>query len=288
MRTHYDILKVQENCSQDEIKQQYRKLAKKYHPDRNPSAKAHEQFIAIKKAYNTLSDEKRRAHYDRGLKYIRTKKANGSFGFEQFQKNKANPQQRYKTEAERNRNYELNRQRAWMKHIRRRQEDKAYFKKFKTYALIVSLGSLLLAISFFVDYAMTRTGPVEVVMEKFYLFPVSQDPADREYFTIITDKEEHRIFYELVDEIQRGDQISLKQSPVYGMTLGIDIIRENQLIRTKNPAVEAGFKFFSLLFGVALLTFFFKDRNEWAVNLTLINLLLLAINALMLTLRLMN
>lgn len=62
---YYEALGVARNASEDEIKKSYRKLAMKYHPDRNPGDKSSEEkFKEIKEAYETLSDEKRRAAYD--------------------------------------------------------------------------------------------------------------------------------------------------------------------------------------------------------------------------------
>jgi len=62
---YYETLGVARNASEDEIKKSYRKLAMKYHPDRNPGDKSSEEkFKEVKEAYETLSDEKRRAAYD--------------------------------------------------------------------------------------------------------------------------------------------------------------------------------------------------------------------------------
>jgi curved DNA-binding protein len=62
---YYEILGVQKNAPEDEIKKAYRKLALKYHPDRNPGNKeSEEQFKEINEAYAVLSDKEKRTEYD--------------------------------------------------------------------------------------------------------------------------------------------------------------------------------------------------------------------------------
>ena len=61
----YNILGVDRNATEDQLKSAYRKLSKKYHPDINKSPDAEEKFKEIASAYETLSDPNKKAHYDR-------------------------------------------------------------------------------------------------------------------------------------------------------------------------------------------------------------------------------
>src|SRR3954454_20093300 len=63
----YKTLGVDKKASQDDIKKAYRKLARKYHPDRNPDdAQAEERFKEVQAAYDVLGDPDKRKEYDRG------------------------------------------------------------------------------------------------------------------------------------------------------------------------------------------------------------------------------
>jgi len=65
-RDYYEVLEVPKNATADEIKKAYRKKALQYHPDRNPGDKtAEEKFKEAAEAYGVLSDENKRARYDR-------------------------------------------------------------------------------------------------------------------------------------------------------------------------------------------------------------------------------
>ncbi|MBQ7420928.1 MAG: DnaJ domain-containing protein, partial [Prevotella sp.] len=64
-RDYYEVLGVGKNASEDEIKKAYRKIAIKYHPDRNPGdAEAEEKFKEAAEAYDVLHDPQKRQTYD--------------------------------------------------------------------------------------------------------------------------------------------------------------------------------------------------------------------------------
>jgi DnaJ-class molecular chaperone len=63
---YYETLGVKRNSSEEQIKQAYRKLARQYHPDRNPGDKqAEAKFKEVQEAYDVLSDKNKRSQYDR-------------------------------------------------------------------------------------------------------------------------------------------------------------------------------------------------------------------------------
>src|SRR3981189_819894 len=78
-RDYYEVLGVQKTAVQEEIKRSYRKLAVKFHPDKNPGdAHAEEKFKELGEAYDVLMDDDKRAAYDR---YGHAAFAQGGGGF---------------------------------------------------------------------------------------------------------------------------------------------------------------------------------------------------------------
>jgi curved DNA-binding protein len=81
-RDYYQTLGVSKTASQEDIRSAYRKLAMKYHPDRNPGdKKAEDQFKEINEAYQVLSDPQKRSRYDQlGDSYYHYQQSGGTPG----------------------------------------------------------------------------------------------------------------------------------------------------------------------------------------------------------------
>jgi len=70
MKDYYGILGVKKTSSTQEIKKSYKNLSRKYHPDKNPDNKeAEDKFKDISEAYDTLSNEEKKSHYDSKMSY---------------------------------------------------------------------------------------------------------------------------------------------------------------------------------------------------------------------------
>uniref|UniRef100_A0A663EN08 DnaJ heat shock protein family (Hsp40) member B8 n=1 Tax=Aquila chrysaetos chrysaetos TaxID=223781 RepID=A0A663EN08_AQUCH len=82
MVDYYKVLGLQKSASQDDVKKSYRKLALKWHPDKNPSNKveAEKQFKAVAEAYEVLSDPQKRLLYDRSVKESRSPRRSATGG----------------------------------------------------------------------------------------------------------------------------------------------------------------------------------------------------------------
>ena len=83
-RDYYDILGVDKDADEGELKSAYRKLAMKFHPDRNPDDKeAEKNFKELNEAYEVLKDGEKRAAYDR-FGHAAFEQGGGGGGFEGF------------------------------------------------------------------------------------------------------------------------------------------------------------------------------------------------------------
>ena len=83
-RDYYEVLGVDKNASQDEIKSAFRKLAKKYHPDVSKEPDAESKFKEVQEAYAVLSDENNRRQYDQFGHAAFNNGAGGAGGFSGF------------------------------------------------------------------------------------------------------------------------------------------------------------------------------------------------------------
>lgn len=98
-KSHYEVLGISRNATQDQIKKAYRKLARKYHPDVSKESDAEEKMQSINVAYDTLSNEEKKAEYDFQLDHPEAfyqsgaQTGTGGFDHNQFYRQGFNQQQ---------------------------------------------------------------------------------------------------------------------------------------------------------------------------------------------------
>ncbi|BAM47233.1 molecular chaperone DnaJ [Amphibacillus xylanus] len=83
-RDYYEVLGLERNATAEEIKKSYRRLARKYHPDVNKEPDAANKFKEVKEAYEVLSDDQKRAQYDRFGHAGAQSQGFGGFGADDF------------------------------------------------------------------------------------------------------------------------------------------------------------------------------------------------------------
>ena len=85
---YYQILEVERDATAREIKRAYRKLAKRYHPDKNPERTtfAEKMFREVCNAYDTLQDRKRKSDYDRTLRTIERQQQSEEIYFDRLKR----------------------------------------------------------------------------------------------------------------------------------------------------------------------------------------------------------
>lgn len=95
MKDYYKVLETNKNASQEEIKQKYRQLAKRWHPDANGNSReAEEKFKDISEAYSVLSSPVKRKEYDEASSFQNSytrREYQSSYGREQWQSEEEPP-----------------------------------------------------------------------------------------------------------------------------------------------------------------------------------------------------
>lgn len=266
MGNYYQILQVSEQATTEEIKLNYRRLAKKYHPDSSGTHDTSQRFHEIQKAYKTLTNPAKRRHYDRGLEHIRSKKIT----------HKSAPRPSA-TES-----YQDNALRRWKRYVVQVREDEHYFQRFRKYHKAVVYSSFLLIIMFFTDYWSVTNMDRENVLNAQYLYALTKDDQDTEYALITTDKNIYRLHLSMAAPIEVGDQLIIGRSYFFSIVNQIQVERSETEFVIKNDKLSAGFGFFTFLLLVTIFTTLANKKSEQMVNATLICSLVLIFNFLIL------
>ena len=282
MKTYYNILGIPESAHAADIKRAYRQMAKQHHPDVSKSDKAHERFIMIEKAYATLSDPTKRKYYDNGLNYLRNRrKDSGSRHYRPSNHAQhADPRTR--------RSSEEIKQKAWITHLAKLNEDKAYYQKFVVYKQIVSILGLVFATLFIIDDLSSTLGETEFITNVEFLYPITENYSDADYYLVSTSENEYRLHQRFAGDLENGQLMRMEETPILHMRPSIWIGELNQPLEKQiNPVYALSKTTFYLLFLLSMAGILNQKRSELMVNLALISGLIFALCALFMWLKLL-
>jgi curved DNA-binding protein len=91
VKDYYKILELHRDATQEEIKKQYRKLARKYHPDVSQEEESTAKFQELQEAYSILKDEQKKALYDRGIDPSKAGARPAGHGFKEWSFHSGDP-----------------------------------------------------------------------------------------------------------------------------------------------------------------------------------------------------
>lgn len=255
MKDYYSILGVHPSASDYEVRKAFRKLAVRYHPDKNPSAEARPLFHDINEAYDVLSDPEKRALYD-------ARRANP---FAEILQEPA-------TAAHRDPAYRRKRSA-----VPRQKGPSASFllmQEYLPYTMWISRIGLLITTLFFIDYLLPYQ-TVEEGISEIYAVKMRGRAA---YHIIITDSGREIKLYEYhVEHFRNEPAIRSTLTPIYGTLMAVSNVRGTY---TERLAYMYRHLIFLpvILFVTSLLAVIYRKRVELCFNLNIAGFILLIIN----------
>jgi DnaJ-domain-containing protein 1 len=239
---YYQILGVSREASQTEIRNAYRKLAKLYHPDRNPSAEAKNAILLVNEAYETLSDPGKRLQYDQPVYSSEIK----------------NTQEDLR-QAQRRENY-----RRWQETERIKREEFEGYKlevlnQFKKYNMVLVIWALLMVLD---EYII----PPRVIQEEVLLSKAIRVPSGRRASQIVHVAQTESYVMgipRIAVEKSVGGKLQIESSRILNVPLRVSTPDGDTFAVSRNIyAFIAPMPLLLLLF--AALVYFVKEPNNWA------------------------
>ncbi len=231
MKNYYEILGISAKASDQDIKRAYRSLAMRYHPDRNKSHDAHEAFVSIQEAYNTLSDPVKRNTYDYYYGYSSSSTGSGNYTYSNRQQtNRPNYAESFRQRAQ--------------EEERKRQQNEVEFEKIKQrsrenkkredadlFVLLkaVNYVCLFLSLIFFLDICLPKA------LTKDETVKFDPDKNNKNYHT---QHASFRFSESSFIPIYIGDKLSLETTPIFGFVYKVKTVNDQEV--TTEPSVKWG------------------------------------------------
>ena len=204
-KSYYEILGVNKDASQQEIRQAYRSLAKQWHPDKNDSAEAHERFAEINQAHQTLSEPVKRRLYD-----LRLQVGNVFSGPPPW----ATARKKPSPEEQRRQYWQSKAGQARKKELER---EAAIFSKINRVLSIVAYISLALGLILTVEKFFSNTKGPEIVVDLASNMDAMNAHNFHEAVRVTTSERQFKMDLNLSQCLGKGDSISIYKGPILGL-----------------------------------------------------------------------
>ncbi|MEX1239614.1 MAG: DnaJ domain-containing protein [Cyclobacteriaceae bacterium] len=258
MKDYYSILGVQPSASESDIKKAFRKLAVRYHPDKNPSAEAKGRFQEINEAYDVLGDPEKRVIYDSRLANPFAEILNDT------------------TPKHRDPAYRRDRP-----HQRARREPPASYilmREYLPYLMWVSRVGLLLTGLFFLDYLLPYRR-VEEGIDEIYAVKIHGSAA---YHIIITETGRKLKLYDNQAIIFRDEPtVRSTMTRLYGTLMSVSNA-SGTYVESLGDMYRHLIFLPIILFVSSLLAVIFRKQVELCFNLNITAFVLLVVNFILL------
>ncbi|MDX2248478.1 MAG: DnaJ domain-containing protein [Bacteroidia bacterium] len=192
-KDYYDILGVDRNASERDIKRSFRSLAMIYHPDSNENPEAHQKFLDINEAYQTLGDEVKRKTYNDRYEYHKFVKFSEQIKPDYTYTTAYNPPV-WQTPPPGPTRYEE-------------------FSRYNFFARFSAWVGFLFALSIVVDYFFANYSDIEMVRT----MSITQGPGGELSGFVHTDSMGFLLDYKHFEHLGKGDKINLRKTPFYNV-----------------------------------------------------------------------
>lgn len=256
MKDYYAILGVSHSATESEVKKAFRRLAVRYHPDKNPSPEAKPRFHEINEAYDVLGDAAKRAQYDARL---------------------ANPFAEIVTEPQRHRDPAYRRHRPRPTGPKEPPASYVLMRDSLKYVIWISRFALVFTTLFFADYFLPYQEVDDYIQE---IYSVKLTRGEPHYIIETASGEEIKVYDLRAADFHTDLKIQLAVTPIYGSVMSVS--NSSGTYKAWVAYMYTTLVFFPIaLFVNSLLALIYQKRVEFCFNLNVTASVLLVINVIL-------
>jgi curved DNA-binding protein CbpA len=256
MKDYYQILNVRPNASAHEIKRAYRRLAVRYHPDKNPDPVAEQFFKEVNEAYEVLGDPGERLSYDSRFANSDTTVAEEA----------PRPQSRHRDPAYRRRDPS----------VKVKSEKQRMFEMMEQYVPFmrrVVVAALFVSGVFFFDFILPNVLTAEKILHSEVLKSQTRRGSLPQWRIVTSSGKVVDVPYAYADFFKPGQIVSVERTRIFSITRYISTDDVDVRI---NKSLYGNFSFAPLaLFGTAVFGWYYRWRIDYVFNSGVVCMLML-------------